>query len=40
MAGGKYLMLGREYEPGFAGEVVPQTHPEIFEQFEIEVRIL
>ena len=40
MAGGKYLGLGRHYEPGFDGQVEPNPHTEIWEQFGIEVKIL
>lgn len=40
MAGGKYMMLGREYEPRFDETVEPQTHIEIFDSYGIEVKVL
>ena len=40
MAGGKYLSLGRRYDPGFDGTVESNPRKEIFEQFGIEVKIL
>jgi pyruvate formate lyase activating enzyme len=40
MAGGKYLMLGRKYEPGFDGSVEPTVREEIFSEYGIEVRVL
>ena len=40
MAGGKYLMLGRKYEPGFDGSVEPAVRREIFSEYGIEVKVL
>lgn len=40
MAGGKYLMLGREYVTDFDGAIEPQPHEEIFNEYGIEVKIL
>lgn len=40
MAGGKYLMLGRAYEPTFDGILPPKEGREIFEFYGIEVRVL
>ena len=40
MAGGKYLMLGREYVTDFDGTLEPQTHREIFNEYGIEVKVL
>lgn len=40
MAGGKYLMLGREYVTDFDGTIEPQPHEEIFNEYGIEVKIL
>ncbi len=40
MAGGKYMMLGREYEPGFDETVEPNTHKDIFNAYGIGVKIL
>lgn len=40
MAGGKYMMLGREYEPGFDETVAPSTHGDIFNSYGIEVKVL
>lgn len=40
IAGGKYLMLGREYEPHFDGSVAPCARLEIFAEYGIEGRIL
>ncbi len=40
MAGGKYLMLGRKYEPRFDGEIAPSAHTKIFNDYGIEVKIL
>ena len=40
MAGGKYMMMGREYEPRFDETVEPDTRKEIYNSYGIEVRIL
>ena len=40
MAGGKYLMLGREYKTDFDGTLEPQTHTDIFNRYNIEVKVL
>ena len=40
MAGGKYLMLGRKYTVDFDGEIPPQVRREIFNEYEIEVKVL
>jgi pyruvate formate lyase activating enzyme len=40
MAGGKYLMLGREYKVDFDGALVPQARVEIFNEYRIEVKVL
>ena len=40
MAGGKYRMLGRAYEPTFDETVPPKDGREIFESYGIEVRVL
>lgn len=40
MAGGKYLMLGREYEPHFDETIAPESRKEIFDSYKIEVKIL
>ena len=40
MAGSKYTMLGRAYEPEFDGTLDSQTHEEIFNQYRIEVKVL
>ena len=40
MAGGKYLMLGRKYETDFDGNIPPDPHIEIFNEYGIEVNIL
>ena len=40
MAGGKYLMLGRKYETDFDGDLPPQIHKEIFDEYGIEVKVL
>lgn len=40
MAGGKYLALGRRYEPSFDEGAEPNPRKEIFEQYGIEVKIL
>lgn len=40
MAGGKYLMLGRKYEPRFDGDITPSAHTDIFNDYGIEVKIL
>ncbi|MBR2293674.1 MAG: glycyl-radical enzyme activating protein [Clostridia bacterium] len=40
MAGGKYRMLGREYEPRFDGSILPDPHKEIWKNYGIEVTIL
>ncbi len=40
MAGGKYLMLGREYKTDFDGSLSPQIHKEIFDRYGIEVKVL
>lgn len=40
MAGGKYLMLGKTYTPDFDGSLPPSPHENIFNDFDIEVKIL
>ena len=40
MAGGKYLMLGRKYDPRFDEKEDPEAHTEIFNDYGIEVKIL
>lgn len=40
MAGGKYKMLLREYTPGFDIQAPPQARTEIFEKYDIKVKIL
>lgn len=40
MAGGKYALLGRNYEPNFDGSLTPNPHTEIFKRYGIEVTIL
>ena len=40
MAGGKYMMMGREYEPGFDETVEPNTRMEIYNSYGIEVKVL
>lgn len=40
MAGGKYLMLGREYRTDFDEACEPQVRKEIFNEYGIEVRVL
>jgi len=40
MAGGKYRMLGREYEPGFDGSVEPTVRHEILSEYGIEGKVL
>ncbi len=40
MAGGKYLMLGRKYETDFDGNIPPDPHIDIFNEYGIEVKIL
>lgn len=40
MAGGKYAMLGREYQVDFEESAKPCTHEEIFQSYGIEVRVL
>ena len=40
MAGGKYRMLGRDYDPRFDGSILPNPHKEIWKNYEIEVKIL
>lgn len=40
MAGGKYPLAGKTYEPNFDTEAEPQTHPEIFEKFGISIKIM
>lgn len=39
MAGGKYTMLGRKYEPGFNGTIPPTPHTEIFSAYGVEATI-
>ena len=39
-AGAKYKMLGRRYETDFDPFAAPKTHRDIFEDHEIEVRVL
>ncbi len=40
MAGGKYMMLGRKYEPSFDGSLTPNDRRDIFNEYGIEVKIL
>ena len=40
MAGGKYKLIGKEYTPGFDVTIEPSPRKEIFEKYEIEVRVL
>lgn len=40
MAGGKYLMLGRKYEPDFDGSIEVNINKEIFNKYGIEVKVL
>lgn len=40
MAGSKYRMDGRVYRPDFNEAQAPQPHKEIFEAYEIQVKIL
>lgn len=40
MAGGKYRMLGREYITDFDGEKTPDPHIDIFNSYNIEVKVL
>ena len=40
MAGGKYLMLGRKYEPDFDGSIDVKINKEIFDEYGIEVKVL
>ena len=40
MAGGKYMMLGREYDPRFDEKIEPDTHIDIFNSYGIEVKVL
>lgn len=40
MAGGKYMMMGREYEPGFDETLEPNTRKDIYNSYGIEVKVL
>lgn len=40
MAGGKYPLAGKTYEPNFDTEAEPQIHPEIFDKFGISIKIM
>lgn len=40
MAGGKYKMLMRKYEPDFDTEILPQNREDIFEKFGIKTKTL
>ncbi len=40
MAGGKYPLAGKKYEPQFDTQAEPQTHVDIFEKFSIKVKIM
>ncbi len=40
MAGGKYSMLGRNYIPGFDENIEPNPQKEIFNKYEIDIKIL
>ncbi len=40
IAGGKYAMLGRKYEPDFDEAVEINVHKEIFDSFKVGVKIL
>ena len=40
MAGGKYLAVGRCYEPGFDQEADVNTREELFEKYHIEIKLL
>ena len=40
MAGGKYPLAGKKYEPNFDTEAEPQIHSEIFERFGINIKIM
>lgn len=40
LAGGKYAMVGRHYEPGFPESVPVCTHEEIFRSFDIDVKVM
>ena len=40
MAGGKYMMLGREYDPRFDEKIEPDPHIDIFNSYGIEVKVL
>ena len=40
MAGGKYKLIGEEYKPEFDGNIEPNPRKEIFEKYEVEVKIL
>ena len=40
MAGGKYKLTGREYRPTFDESVPCETRKEIFEKYDVEVKIL
>lgn len=40
MAGGKYKMLMRRYEPNFDTQLSPETRTDLFEKFKISTKIL
>lgn len=40
MAGSKYALIGKNYEPDFDGTVTPCPHTEIFNEYGIEVNML
>ncbi|MBR2020634.1 MAG: glycyl-radical enzyme activating protein [Clostridia bacterium] len=40
LTGSKYAMTGRKYAPEFDETIPPQLHPEIFENYGIEVNVL
>jgi len=40
MAGGKYPLAGKKYEPDFDTNVEPQPHADIFKKFGIEIKIM
>ena len=39
-AGAKYRLIGKEYVTDFDGNIPPSPHTEIFEQYQIEVKVL
>lgn len=40
MAGGKYPLAGKKYEPKFDTNAEPQIHREIFERFGINIKVM